>query len=998
MQTSSTRISPDTDTYRVLYDIICGERRTQSTPINVRFPRDTAYQVKERSSGYSASTGGKIPFAYASNPIYSIIADCDPCQTQQAQQIWGWIGGMNTPNPAVTSKIARGFVEILNSYCDEDGQVAYHSPFLKKITDKWAQYDDVVDALLSEAGKRIKDKFADSVVGLVYSNALDAHVSTAMTGTSDTGPVDITDDINRYYDWVGAIYQAAHESSPEGQRISLEETGRLLSLPLPFDEASSTTEQVINRWNRSVDYWQAGIYSPEDVPQGQSTDFVEFYQWQKTLEQIEHPVDIVPAMKASREALNAQFMAILTDLSNPDAGICASVSLKIEQRAIVSRNAFRAFLELNNEGSDQPIENIDVSLKVLDINGFDKSYLFLITPDADGDIDVFYGTDALAAGSSAATSWTLIPSTEAAPLAPQEYSVTGTISYRLNNETMEIPLFPEGITVLPNPVLDVKYFLEQRVYSDDPFTEAIEPAIPFSLGMMITNHGYGIADNFRITSSEPVITENRKHLAIDFQIIGATVDLQIAPESLNLNVGDIAPAQTVVAKWLMTASLQGEFTKFRASYEHVDGTGEKQFSLVNSLDVYRIEHAVRAQYPKDDGIPDFLAYDNVLDLPAQVHFSNGTVADVVSITEGNFNETDETLEWTLTIPEMPQAWTYIRLPNPQDSQYKLISAVNDKGQMLIPANVWTTHRTIRKEGLAPYDLNQLHVFDHGGSGVYTLKYQHNDTELPVAEITVAPDIVEYGVTDYVFNVMYTDNVGLIIETLGPENIVVKNEFITLSAELIGISETGSTVTATYRILAPNGMWTDVDNGVYAVELLAGRVANVSGQFVQAGLLASFSVVITPYRPKLERYELLSSQSISETIVQNTYRPIFVNDGALGKTYFRFDLTGLPENVSMIANNVVVRCTADEVATLGSFCLQKDHSQPDNFSTCDWIVIPFIPADLNDDGVVDLSDLATLASCWMLSCQGDIYPLPDGDGITNWLDLALFAEGWMKKND
>jgi hypothetical protein len=64
-------------------------------------------------------------------------------------------------------------------------------------------------------------------------------------------------------------------------------------------------------------------------------------------------------------------------------------------------------------------------------------------------------------------------------------------------------LWPDTITVKPDPILTVKYFLEKDVYSDDPFTPEIEPPIPFNLGTMIRNEGYGIAKDMKISSGQP---------------------------------------------------------------------------------------------------------------------------------------------------------------------------------------------------------------------------------------------------------------------------------------------------------------------------------------------------------------------------------------------------------------------------------------------------------------------------------------------------------------
>ena len=74
------------------------------------------------------------------------------------------------------------------------------------------------------------------------------------------------------------------------------------------------------------------------------------------------------------------------------------------------------------------------------------------------------------AGASGTATWTIVPATNAAPLAPIQFSVGGSYSYVVNGEPVTVPLFPVPITVLPTPIFNVDYFLEHDVYSDDPFT------------------------------------------------------------------------------------------------------------------------------------------------------------------------------------------------------------------------------------------------------------------------------------------------------------------------------------------------------------------------------------------------------------------------------------------------------------------------------------------------------------------------------------------------
>ena len=83
---------------------------------------------------------------------------------------------------------------------------------------------------------------------------------------------------------------------------------------------------------------------------------------------------------------------------------------------------------------------------------------------------------------------------------------------------------------MPDARLELKYFQQRDVYSDDPFTLEVEPAEPFALGLIVKNNGAGAARNFRITSAQPKIVENEKGLLIDFKIIGTQVGTQaLAP-------------------------------------------------------------------------------------------------------------------------------------------------------------------------------------------------------------------------------------------------------------------------------------------------------------------------------------------------------------------------------------------------------------------------------------------------------------------------------------
>ena len=106
--------------------------------------------------------------------------------------------------------------------------------------------------------------------------------------------------------------------------------------------------------------------------------------------------------------------------------------------------------------------------------------------------------------------WLFMALREAAPQTTTYYDVGGWMSYVLDGALLNITLFPDTIAVQPDPLLDVKYFWEERVFADDPFTPDIEPSVPCALAVMIFNEGYGLASDMKIVSGQPEIIDNEK--------------------------------------------------------------------------------------------------------------------------------------------------------------------------------------------------------------------------------------------------------------------------------------------------------------------------------------------------------------------------------------------------------------------------------------------------------------------------------------------------------
>ncbi|MGQ9454248.1 MAG: hypothetical protein ACUVRS_08600 [Armatimonadota bacterium] len=410
-----------------------------------------------------------------------------------------------------------------------------------------------------------------------------------------------------------------------------------------------------------------------------------------------------------------------------ESGICAKVRVRLSQDVALTRSAFKATLEVTNAPENVTLENVRVTLDIRNDAGEESNNLFGVRPPELTGITNVDGQGTISPGTTVQAVWIIIPTRDAAPEAPTRYTVGGTLSYTQEGEQINMPLFPAPILVKPDPLLYLDYFWVRNVYADDARTPEIEPSEPFALGLIVRNDGKGIAYNMRITSSQPQIVENEKGLAITFKIISSQVnDLEVSP-SLSVNLGNISPSGTAVARWYMTSTLAGTFSEYSATFEHVDELGDPRLSLIDEVHIHELNHCVRIDIPEDDKKPDFLVNDMPDDehMPDRVYNSNGTTADVSVAADVVINGVlgFGNLSVQLTANCQP-GWVYIEGEDPGRESYNLVKVVRDDGrEILVGENAWTTHRTTCPEGEGCVRVHRVHIFDYDSTGAYTLYYE-----------------------------------------------------------------------------------------------------------------------------------------------------------------------------------------------------------------------------------------------------------------------------------
>ena len=525
----------------------------------------------------------------------------------------------------------------------------------------------------------------------------------------------------------------------------------------PEDEETRYSLEEIYSYPDDLDYSDAGF--AEALANYASADEAAELLGYSTRADLEADLGYVLNNTLSLDEFVQAYYDVYQKYHTAEKGVCAKVKLQLKHKAVLTRDAFDAKLVLENE-TDEPLSDVAVDIIIYDEWGNDVTNMFGIYPPTtenfyDADLDNLGDLEGMAAG---VADWIFIPSTNCASDDPQRYSVGGILRYIAAGKEVAITMAPASITVYPQPELELNYFWQRDVIGDDPWTEEVEPSEPFELAVLVQNKGGGDAQNLRIISAQPEIVENEKGLLVDFTIVGSKIDGQDASNSLTVDFGTIPAGGTAVGQWFMESTLQGHFVDYNATFQHVNGFDDLQFSLIKSVSIHELIHTVQDDSDGADDLPDFLVNDNDVvrdyyDLPDTLYLSSGEVESVATTTDYSISGALgwDALTVDLTVGAANSGWNYVWVRNedPGASDRELYRVVRSDGKELNSANFWQTHRTFI-DGVDVKNENTLHILDKFESAsdvyTYTLYYRSCDQtgpqiasleELP-SNIRVAP--------------------------------------------------------------------------------------------------------------------------------------------------------------------------------------------------------------------------------------------------------------------
>lgn len=474
---------------------------------------------------------------------------------------------------------------------------------------------------------------------------------------------------------------------------------------------------------------------------------------------------------------------------------CAQVKLEIKQKLVLTRQAFRGTLTIEN-GSSNAIEDI-----LVDVNATNMETGFMATSRemqiAIEKIEGFEGEKdgawRLGAGKKGVATILFIPTKYAAPENLTTYSFGGTLSFKDGSTTQNRSLYPVSLQVKPSPELDLTYFMQRDVYGDNPLTpDVVEPVIPAEFSVLIHNKGKGDANNVRMITKKPEIVENEKGLLIDFDIISSSLNggekTMALDDDIATQFGTIAAGTASYATWDLTASLMGHFTEYDVSVTHVTDYGNPDLSLLDRVTIHELIHSMNATIG-DKVYRAWITNDvpDAEDAPDHIYFANGTDEELVTLSTETKMERIDATHYRVTVPtDIPRNWFYTAVANPAGKYSKILSITDETNSRLLDAaNFWTTDYTM-KDGIDPQLDYRLHIADivsGKGTNTYIVEFEPiPELRLDVKSITTVPadnQIAEKPIEQLTVEF----NKDIKPETFTREDIVVRHEGTLFSGDI-----------------------------------------------------------------------------------------------------------------------------------------------------------------------------------------------------------------------
>lgn len=433
-----------------------------------------------------------------------------------------------------------------------------------------------------------------------------------------------------------------------------------------------------------------------------------------------------------------------SDDEETSPSICSTVTLSFKQKNVMTRQAFRGTLTVNNGNEETAMTDVKLNLEVRDTNGnLTTSHEFQIDAESlkgfTGNLGLTSGWK-LGAGETGTATVLFIPTKYAAPTESRTYSFGGSFSYTDPYTGLNVTrdLNPVTLTVDPSPNIEMTYFMQRDVFGDDPFTETVEPSQPAEFALLVNNKGYGDATNMSLTTKQPEIIDNEKGLAVTFELLSSQLNGGENTLTLGGNMtsdfGSIPAHSQAYAQWWLKSSLLGHFIEYDVKATHLTSHDNPDLSVIDTATIHELIHGFTVSTDGDKPLRGFLVNDikDKDDQPDMVYFTDATQQKVYQAATASVTRRSDT-EFELVISAGNAGWNYGSLLDPTYGKQKLVKVVRADGTEVNTDNVWQTDRTLR-DGKDPLYENRLHFVGNMSSGgeIFSLTFEPKpDVELEV---------------------------------------------------------------------------------------------------------------------------------------------------------------------------------------------------------------------------------------------------------------------------
>jgi pimeloyl-ACP methyl ester carboxylesterase len=569
--------------------------------------------------------------------------------------------------------------------------------------------------------------------------------------------------------------------------------------------------------------------------------------------------------------------------------VCSSVTLSIKQEAVMTRQAFRGTLTVNNGHPTKAIQDLKINLEVRDEDGMlATSHEFQINPESligfSGKLDFNAGWS-LAGKETGTATILFIPTKYAAPTEPKEWAFGGSFSYTdpYTGLTVTRDLNPVTLTVKPSPILDFTYFMQRDILGDDPLTSDIEPMVPAEFALLINNKGNGAVEKMNMTTDQPKITENEKGLAINFEIISSQLNGQektmALGGSMTSSFGSIPAHSQTYAQWWLQSSLLGHFTEYNVKATHVTSYGNENLSLLDEVTIHELIHGFTTRSESGTQGRGFLVNDipDANDQPDEVYFTDGTQQHVTIAADATMTKLSDT-SYALKIKPSQAGWTYGSLKDPTNGKVSILSVKRQSDGADIAVDcVWQTDRTLR-DGRDPLYENRLHFVGEmpAAGDTYLLTVQPKpEVELKVEAITGLPEETVV-LTDQLKEVTVIFNKPIDASTFTTDDITLTCQSNRVAVDGIRITKISD------REFTLNLTEATLDDGFYMLTIQTADITDTEGftgsvgkqaMWTQYGNQLALKIKVSPSKggsvtPSSARYDFGSNVVLNATAAKS----------------------------------------------------------------------------------------------------------------------------------